>query len=235
MGISCEPEWFILLSELDDVYADKALIVTAVADTVGVWLDVFRGLLDDSSNEQWSDELLDKVMEKSNALKVTVEVLEGKTDISTYWSESISNFVLLLPKARVEPHQDLVAISLREEFLNCFQQRNQALVAGDGWDDLGTGRLVPDIALPDPRQEQMPDPETLSSPAVLTQKPPYHVLVTELERSRRILIESSHNPTLQFLAKYLGRWRKVHNAHTDKAGPLALYNAQHLTCRRRRV
>jgi hypothetical protein len=74
LEVHCEPEWPILVSELDNVWEDKNQLIASVVSFLQTWFQVLTELLDDESQEEWADKLLTKINELCSRLNLIVEV-----------------------------------------------------------------------------------------------------------------------------------------------------------------
>lgn len=74
LEVHCEPEWAILVSELDNVWEDKNQLIASVVSFLQTWFQVLTELLDDESQEEWADKLLTKINELCSRLNLVVEV-----------------------------------------------------------------------------------------------------------------------------------------------------------------
>lgn len=79
LEVHCEPEWPILVSELDGVWEDKSQLVASVASFLQTWFRVLTELLDDEGQEEWTDKLLTKINELCSRLNLIVEVSTMKS------------------------------------------------------------------------------------------------------------------------------------------------------------
>lgn len=74
LDVHCEPEWPILISELEKVYEDKAQLIGALVGILQTWFATLAEILDDSTQDTWSEKVVEKVNELTSRLNVTVEV-----------------------------------------------------------------------------------------------------------------------------------------------------------------
>jgi hypothetical protein len=72
LNVTVEPEWQLLITELDTFYEDNANLVTIVAGCVQTWVKCIVEVLDDPAREEWTATLLDKVW--ANHLPLYIEV-----------------------------------------------------------------------------------------------------------------------------------------------------------------
>ncbi|KAK4098769.1 hypothetical protein N658DRAFT_509218 [Parathielavia hyrcaniae] len=223
-SVVAEPEWPLLVAELDAVYADKANLVAVVASCVQVWVKSMMELLDDSACEAWAEKVLDKA---PGRMRVLVDVARSDR-ASTTWSEARGGFVVSLPKKQVYQPAELFPI-FREELLACFNERKKpqlpegkAAGGADSWEDVevdaATGKAEVVKTTPALRPSTrskvvfLPDLASLPRPDQLFLQPPYHLSLTH--GHREIELQCSHSPSLQLLADYLKRWCRVNHADT---------------------
>ncbi|KAK4116612.1 hypothetical protein N656DRAFT_811520 [Canariomyces notabilis] len=224
-----EPEWNLLIAELDDFYEDKGNLVAVIADCVQVWIKSMMELLEDPANESWTDTVLEKVPVR---LRVIVEVAPSDK-ASSSWSEQRSAFVVSLPKKQVYRAAALFP-TFRGDLLACFDSNKKPQLpdktagAADDWAgvevDGETGKPLvvdhPKSARPAarPKTEFLPSVASMPRPDLLLTQPPYHL--TMHEGNRHIELQCSHSPSLQFLSDYLKRWCRIN--HHDTSNPPAV-------------
>lgn len=109
--------------------------------------------------------------------------------------------------------------------LQSFQsEQRSAVVAGDDWADVGAdvGRADA-ISTPLPTRgasktsshvSVIPDIKDIPRPDILLSQQPYHIIVTMSGKS--VQIQSSHSPTLNFLANYLRKWCRTDVSSTAR-------------------
>ncbi|PNP83477.1 hypothetical protein FNYG_03040 [Fusarium nygamai] len=228
LEVYCEPQWQILVSELESFWEDKGELVSSVASFIHVWFEAITELLDDEAHEAWTDTLLTKVREMTSRLNLTVKVSENQRP-STKWSDAQLGFILYIPKDLV--HQPSQYFGLfKEQLLECFEENRTSKTLpihstmGDEWADVGTEDQEEEPAKPPqagykaPAVDYIPDPNTMPKPSALFQQAPYHLFVytSASNRSQKIEIECSHSQTLEVLAEYLKRWTKTNVNRVDK-------------------
>ncbi len=234
-SITANPEWSLIIADLDAFYPDKANLVAIVAGCVQAWAKSMTELLEDSAHEAWADKLLDKVPVR---LQLFVEVAGAKeAKGGTSWSEARDGFVLALPRSKVVQPAELFPI-FRGGLLACFDEPGKvvpvmerkaaaaaaAAAGGDDWEgvevDTTTGKA--EVTAPPPRRQEsattarprvefLPVVASLPRPDELFLQPPYHLSLSH--GHQHIEVQCSHSPTLQLLADYLKRWCRVN--HSD--------------------
>ncbi|KAK4459429.1 hypothetical protein QBC42DRAFT_274458 [Cladorrhinum samala] len=229
--VAVEPEWQLLVTELDKFYPNKEAVVFMVTGCVKTWAKCLADLLDDSSNEAWTEQILEKA---PVTLRVFVDV--GTSDkASTRWSDERQGFIISIPKCKVFPLQ--LFPTFQGDLLGCFQAQKRAplghkdttATVADDWSDVqvdaktGTAHaqdvpsLAPVPATLQPRSnvEFLPDAASLDRPDQLLLRPPYHLSMTSAGY-KNIELHCSHSPSLQVLADYLKRWCRVNHNDTTK-------------------
>jgi hypothetical protein len=73
LDVHCEPQWQILVTELENVWEDKHQLVASVASFVQTWVESFTEIAENEDQEAWTYKLLNKVEELTQRLNLTVE------------------------------------------------------------------------------------------------------------------------------------------------------------------
>lgn len=73
LEVYCEPQWPILIAELQKIYEDKAQLVSFVVRSIRAWLETFTVALDDPDAEGWAESVLDRIRGVASRLNVTIE------------------------------------------------------------------------------------------------------------------------------------------------------------------
>ncbi|KAK0657019.1 hypothetical protein B0T16DRAFT_366800 [Cercophora newfieldiana] len=229
--IVIEPEWQLLLAELEEFYPDKGNFVTILAGCVEAWVKSMAELLEDSAHEDWTEIVLEK--SKSGRLRLFLEVSTSEI-ASTSWSEERRAFIITLPKKKVFQPAELFPI-FRGKLLTCFEAPKKAQLpirqgqAADEWADveLDTATGKPEVveksqgssaSRPKTTVEFLPNVQSLPRPDELFLRPPYHL--TLIPGHSEIEIQSSHSPSLKVLSDYLKRWCRIN--HHDTTEPAAV-------------
>jgi hypothetical protein len=69
--VTVNPEWPLLVSELESFYPDKSMLVPSVASAVEACCAVLTALADDEANAEWSDALLERT---DGRIRIDLEV-----------------------------------------------------------------------------------------------------------------------------------------------------------------
>ena len=239
-----EPEWQLLVAELDDCYEDKGHLVAVVAGCVLVWAKSITELLEDAEHEGWTETVLEKTKSAAR-LRLYVEVESSASSsnsekASTTWSEQRTGFVVILSKKEVLQPAELFPV-FRGNLLACFDgtrktmkeassEGGAAAGAGDDWADIKVDSVtggaqvvekehhqaptVPVGGKSKSKVEFLPTVASLPRPDELFLRPPYHLVVTG-SHGGEIEIQGSHSPSLQLIADYFKRWCRV-NPHDTR-------------------
>ncbi|KAF5552121.1 cytochrome family 51 (sterol 14-demethylase) [Fusarium mexicanum] len=224
LDVDCEPQWQILVSELESSWEDKGELVSSVASFIHIWLEALTELLDDEAHETWTDTVLTNIRELTSRLNLTVEVSENQRP-STKWSAAQLGFILYIPKDVTRQPAQYFGL-FKEQLLECFEENRPSKTlpihstTGDEWADVAAEDGEEETAEPSqagkkaPAVDYLPDPNTMPKPSALFQQAPYHLFV--YSSSNRIEIECSHSQTLEVLAEYLKKWTKTNVNRVDK-------------------
>ncbi|KAI1863448.1 hypothetical protein JX265_008843 [Neoarthrinium moseri] len=224
-----EPEWHLLLSELDGLYPDKSTFVPSIAGCVHSWCTALSTILDDSANEEWTDALLDHM---KGRLRVFLEVYKGPQPALS-WSGERTGFIISLPKEHVPSPWEMEPL-FKSQSLACFDEKVAPATAmahrsapNDDWADVSLDAKTGKPELIDHSHnrtvstvtadfERLPTCSILGRPDELLLKPPYHIAVYD-RGTTLIEVHGSHSPSLQLLAEYLKKWCRVN--HQDSRKP----------------
>ncbi|KAH7144411.1 hypothetical protein B0J13DRAFT_44282 [Dactylonectria estremocensis] len=226
LDVYCEPEWPILISELESVYDDKAQLIEAVIGILQVWFSTLAEILDDSTQEVWSEKVVEKIHEFTSRLNVVVEASDTQ-QASTEWSDTRKGFLVCVPKVHVyQPAQ--FGSQFKDHLLDCFEAKQQSSrtlpihsTTGDEWADVGIDEEAekPSKVVAAKSEasvvEFLPDANALPKPGTLLLKPPYHLFIHALGNNK-VEIECSHAATLEVLSDYLKRWCRTNQNLTTK-------------------
>ncbi|KAL2256163.1 hypothetical protein VTK26DRAFT_2089 [Humicola hyalothermophila] len=219
LEVSINPEWPLLIAELDPFYAEKGDLVVIVAGCVRVWVKGMTELLEDAANEAWTDMVVEKV-KAAGRMRMFLDVGPAAAVAATAWSEQCRGFVISLPKKRVIQPAELHAV-FRGGLLNCFAaEAGTAQLPGPNGDAAESEWVgienTGDSSQP-PAQtsiEFLPSVLSLPRPDELFLKPPYYLTMTV--DGQQIELQCSHSPSLQLVADYLMRWCRVNHADARK-------------------
>ena len=228
--VSVEPEWPLILADLDKLYPDKGILVAFAAGVVEVWAKSLAELLEDEANEEWADAVLEKLKGWSR-IRLFLDVA-GVDGPSTYWSKERNAFVVNLPKKNVSSSLTEFYAVFRGALLGCFkaEETEQAgnhpegsTTVADDWADVemnkDTGK--PDVARAAHKADIIPSADSLARPDELLLQPPYFLTVSDLGR-QRIEVHCSHTGSLRVIADYLKRWCRVNHNDTRNVSRLSL-------------
>lgn len=229
-SVVIEPEWPLIVAELDSFYEDKNNLIAIVAGCVQAWAKSMMELLEDPAHADWTDTLLEKIPVR---MRVFVEVA-ASASAATAWSEQRDGFVVSLPKKTVYQPAELFPV-FRGGLLPCFEVKKKPQLpvrkaetgAADDWEgvevDATTGtaqvaqapRASYAPAASRPKAEFLPNMASMPRPDQLFLQPPYHLSL--IHGHHQIELHCSHSPTLELLAEYLKRWCRINHADTRNA------------------
>lgn len=73
--VSCQPDFPILVSELDSFFDDKGALITTAVSFIQVWCRVLADLADDERNEEWAERMLDTLSsEGAHGIPIKLQV-----------------------------------------------------------------------------------------------------------------------------------------------------------------
>jgi hypothetical protein len=75
--VSVDPEWQLLLVELESIYPDKADLIITISGCVTAWCRALAELLDDENNEEWTEGLLERLKDAWSRLRLFIEVSQS--------------------------------------------------------------------------------------------------------------------------------------------------------------
>ncbi|KAM7200216.1 hypothetical protein V8F20_005434 [Naviculisporaceae sp. PSN 640] len=233
-GVVVNPEWQLLLAELDGVFPTAGDQVANIAEICDVWAQAMLDLLE--PEDDWADNLVDEARNSGGVLRLFIDV-NGKLDTAAVqWSKTRGGFVITLPKQRIHPIE-LLAI-FRGQLESCFDVKAKQelpvegdLAGADDWADVGVEETTSDhrirpVAAASTQNQSgpsafLPSATSIPRPDELLLKPPYHLHVRQAGRGQ-IEIQGSHSPSLKLLADYLKRWCRVNHQDTTKPQAIAV-------------
>ncbi|KAH7308545.1 hypothetical protein B0I35DRAFT_453806 [Stachybotrys elegans] len=239
LQVSCEPDWALLIAELDETYPDRAILVTIVSSLVQTWNESMVGLLDGAAPEEWTETLLEKLKDSYSELRLFLDI--GRGDIpSTSWDASRGGFTIYVPKEAIRDARESSAV-FTGQILAAFEERKEPapsqsvaqLPDYDEWAsvDASTMNVVvgkpkaPDAPRTQPASpptvQYLPSVDTMARPDDLLRKPPYYLLVSA-QGAQNIEVQCSHSPTLEVMHAYLKKWVRTNNNDTTRPPILTL-------------
>ncbi|KAJ6619865.1 hypothetical protein B0H10DRAFT_1126150 [Mycena sp. CBHHK59/15] len=208
-------EWPILWSDLKDYFSDNSTFVPTIVRYTVAWFESLRGRLDDEAFQEWTEQLLNMLTEASNRKTLSLHIEPAGPSVSsptTKWNPKLATFHLSVPKA--EPvSQSQLDSCFDKNFENLFNA--EANTKDDDWADVAAETHV--AAKPStvseafhngsPPVARLPVLDVLSRPQELFKTTGPYILIVE-ERGAAIVVQSSHEPSLELLAAYLNKWSK---------------------------
>ncbi|KAJ7043705.1 hypothetical protein C8F04DRAFT_1389816 [Mycena alexandri] len=207
-------EWPILWAEVKEKFSDNTVFVPTVVRYAIGWYERLIGRLENEVYEEWTEQFLSMLVEaaKSKAVTLHIEPTAKITVPITKWNAKLSTFQLCVPNA--EPvSQSKLDSSFDKCFENLFNGKD------DDWADVvveaarvvkapAAGPAVPSFSEPQVQSvTRLPILDALARPTDLfTGSGPY-VLIVE-ERGPVIVVQCSHEPSLELVSAYLKKWAK---------------------------
>ena len=74
LSVNITLETFLLWPELQKYFPDQTTFVPSVVDLVRLWVSCLTTKLEDESNAQWTDRLLDEIKDGGQVLKAQLRV-----------------------------------------------------------------------------------------------------------------------------------------------------------------
>ncbi|KAF7356512.1 hypothetical protein MVEN_00984700 [Mycena venus] len=212
-------EWPILWGAVKEQFSDNTTFVPLVVRYTIAWYERLMGRLENPTCEQWTEQLLNIIAEspKAKALSLHIEPAEGAAVLpSTKWNAKLATFQLYIPKA--DPVSQL---KLDSTYDKCFENLFEA--KDEGWADLATETHVSvaptagatSSSSERPYMSRLPVLDALSRPPDLFKSTAPYTLIVE-ERSPNILVQCSHEPSLELIAAYLNKWGKTNPNDSEK-------------------
>ncbi|KAJ7170486.1 hypothetical protein C8R43DRAFT_1120911 [Mycena crocata] len=210
-------EWPILWGDLKERFPDNTTFVPTIVRYTIAWFERLSSRLENEAYEEWTEQLLSVLTEGSNhkALSLHIEpAAAGINRPTTTWNAKLATFHLCVPKT--DPvSQSKLDSSFEKDFENLF---NTEIDAKDGdWADVAAetrvvGKpIVNEATIPSasepPAVARLPVLDGLARPRDLFTSTGPYILIVE-ERGAMIVVQCSHEPSLELLAAYLNKWSK---------------------------
>ncbi|KAJ6591466.1 hypothetical protein DFH09DRAFT_1273405 [Mycena vulgaris] len=206
-------EWTVMWSDLKERFPDNTIFVPTVVRYTIAWYERLSGRLENDAYAEWTEQFLNVLSDGSNrkALSLHIEPAgPGVTRPSTKWNVKLATFHLCVPK--IEPvSQSKLDASFDKDFENLFNTEIDA--KDDDWADVAAETRAAakgaTISFPNeaPSVTRLPVLDGLARPQELFTSTGPYILIVE-ERGAMIVVQSSHEPSLELLAAYLNKWSK---------------------------
>ncbi|KAJ7446702.1 hypothetical protein FB451DRAFT_1055014, partial [Mycena latifolia] len=199
-------EWPVMWSGLKERFPDNTVFVPTVVRYTIAWYERLSGRLENDAYADWTEQLLNVLTDESTR---KAPAGPGITRPSTKWNAKLATFHLCVPNT--EPvSQSKLDSSFDKDFENLFNTYVDA--KDDDWADVAVEtRAKPTTTVFAPNEPppvtRLPVLDALARPHELfTANGPY-ILIVE-ERGAMIVVQCSHEPSLELLAAYLNKWGK---------------------------
>ncbi|KAJ7334271.1 hypothetical protein DFH08DRAFT_814288 [Mycena albidolilacea] len=219
LGYTITPsvEWPILWGAVKDQFPDNTTFVPLVVRYTIAWYERLMGRLENPACEEWTDQLLNTITESSKAKALSLHIEPSEDGVSlpgTKWNAKLAAFKLFIPKA--EP---VSQIKLDSTYDKCLEN---LFNADEGWADLATETYVPTPPTigAGPSEERLsvtrlPVLDALARPPDLFKSTGPYTLIVE-ERSPQIVVQCSHEPSLELIVSYFTKWGKTNPIDSER-------------------
>ena len=151
---------------------------------------------------------------------------------STSWSDQARGFQIYFPKKAdsAVSMAGVLTAKFHGDLLNAFKPRQKPVSTSEPWVDAGgdesdldtasimTPTTTSDrvMAMRSIATDRIPDLALLERPEDLCARAPYHMII--MSSDRQIVVQGSHQPSLDLLANYLKKWTKANHNLTNRVG-----------------
>ncbi|KAH9478623.1 hypothetical protein JR316_0009080 [Psilocybe cubensis] len=217
-----EVQWLQLYDALKGVYPDKAQFIPSIARVVNAFYGRLLARVDDDNNSEWTEELLEMLAKKPNSSwLLKLEISAGRCP-KVNLKREFSAFTLEIPNAQL-PLNAAVESMFDQDLDLLFSSEvgissSDAAVNDDDWAKVNVrgettlsshaSTLVPSGIAVTPRIQKLPNIDMLDRPAQLFKSTAPYFLTVDA-RTIPLVIQGSHQPSLELLAEYLKKWAKT--------------------------
>ncbi|KAF7356429.1 hypothetical protein MVEN_00975800 [Mycena venus] len=201
--------WPLLWEAVKEQFPDNTTFVPLVLRYTIAWYERLMGRLENPAHEKWTEQFLNSITEVSKAkgLSLHIEPAHGAATLpTTKWNEKLATLELYIPKA--DPVSQL---QLDSNYDRCFENLFNPDVKDEGWADLVSGTPTTGAFASSnerPYMTRLPVLDALARPPDLFKSTAPYTLIVE-ERSPRIVVQCSHEPSLELIAAYLNKFGKT--------------------------
>ncbi|CAK5267668.1 unnamed protein product [Mycena citricolor] len=224
--ITPQIDWPILWTSVKERYSDdNTTFVPTVVRYAIAWYERLSDRLDNDVYADWTESLLN-ILSEHTQLALRIQPGEkGMNRPTTRWEPNLSAFLLYFPTtttAQSSSHSSLDS-GFDRDFENLL---NADAPKDEEWAEVVVGKTVPAEAVPTPAGavhggsvpaaytvqpaasvSRLPVVDALARPRELFATASPHNLIVE-ERNGSIVVQGSHEPSLELLASYLSKWGK---------------------------
>ncbi|KAJ7759211.1 hypothetical protein B0H16DRAFT_632359 [Mycena metata] len=212
-NIAPRVEWPILWAEVKEKFSDNTVFVPTVVRYAIGWYERLIGRLENEVYEEWTEQFLNLLVEagkSKGAVTLHIEPTAKITVPITKWNAKLSTFQLCVPNA--EP---VSQSRLDSSFDKCFENLFNSNGKDEDWADVivNAPHVVKAPAagsFSEPQVQsvtRLPTLDALARPNELfTGSGPYVLIVDE--RGPVIVVQCSHEPSLELVSAYLKKWAK---------------------------
>ncbi|KAF7309893.1 hypothetical protein MIND_00361600 [Mycena indigotica] len=218
LGHTIEPriEWPLLWGALKEKFPDNTVFVPTIVRYTISWYERLSARLENEAYADWAEQLLE-ALQDGRWLSLTIEAAESKvTRPVAKWEAKFATFNFYIPKT--EPvSQAKLETGLDKDLENLFNDDAK----DDDWAEVKVEAISTRPTLPPARVtavaapigdelpiiERMPVLDGLARPNQLFQSTAPYILIVE-ERGATIVVQSSHESSLELLSSYLNKWSR---------------------------
>ncbi|KAF5329967.1 hypothetical protein D9611_010469 [Ephemerocybe angulata] len=216
-------KWPTLWGNLKKDFSDPETFVPGIVAYTTAWYEQLNWRLENDAFAEWTETLLSVLSKTSTGAEITLEIqVQSSPSVSvprTVWSDASNSFHLFIPHGPVSSSS--IASYLEQELGQLFIPANSdgKELDEEGWADVGgeprlSAGSVPLSAargskpgndLSPPRT--LPAITSLTRPSDLLQATTPYILI--IETGNPLLVQCSHQKSLEVLAQYLNKWGKI--------------------------
>lgn len=209
-----------------------------IASTTTAWARALGEVAEEESNEEWVEELLERAKGAGNMIRVELET--AKSDMpATVWADRARGFQIVFPKksnSNIALASTMMA-KFHGDLLKAFKPAGtvggtttSAAAVDEPWVDAGPDGEsdIDAVSVMTPAStadrvmamrsvaplDRLPDINMIERPEDLCSRAPYHMIVRSSDR--HIVVQGSHQASLELLSKYLKKWAKANMQFTNR-------------------
>ncbi|MCJ1247058.1 hypothetical protein MMC30_004269 [Trapelia coarctata] len=207
--ISIQFQWPMLWDQLGKHFPDKSIFVPTINSLISAWQQALKAKLDEEDDTDWSEEFLEAIKGQSSfVLSPPKPNTEPRPALARH--KPTSSLILKIPSS-APPYTPNPTAIFNTQLLTLFSPlSSDKPELDDEWADVTYTPSGLKIPPPNPATNASPLPTlaTLPRPELLFPTiAPYHLILRQTAGD--IMIEGSHQPSLELLCAYLKKWQKT--------------------------
>ncbi|KAF9525070.1 hypothetical protein CPB83DRAFT_909470 [Crepidotus variabilis] len=232
-------QWSRLFNGVKEQYEEKSIFVPTIFRIVASFYDRLLSRLDNESDSEWTEQLLNEFAKRPGSATWSVNVDVSGSSIlrpRISWNPLVDAFLLEIPN-RALPMQAEIDAGFDQDLDNLFLGASSASVNSgfneDDWAEVTDGDthtaekpVVKQAAAERPSQAanipmsqskttKLPSLDTLYRPAELFKAATPYTLILDASTSP-LVVQGSHQPSLELIAAYLKKWAKINTQDSQK-------------------